>query len=136
MELLSLHCIFWVVRHIPHWIPGAGFKKFARDIGKKLRNFDRTPFEWAKSQIVSVMSRPVEYINGNWTIIFLLQESGSFRESFVSDHIGNAQFASSQEEREDILRWCAVALYAGGGDTVCFIYSFWSSFLTINRLFR
>jgi hypothetical protein len=44
--------------------------------------------------------------------------TGSFTNSFISDHINDEKFAPTNEERDDILRWCAASLYVGGGDTV------------------
>ncbi|KAJ3561809.1 hypothetical protein NP233_g9970 [Leucocoprinus birnbaumii] len=84
-----------VLRFIPEWFPGAGFKKLARTVAQDLRQLENVPFNWAKSQV----------------------STGSFKESFISDHIINQDFAPTVEEREDILRWCAEALYVGGGDT-------------------
>ncbi|KXN82407.1 O-methylsterigmatocystin oxidoreductase, partial [Leucoagaricus sp. SymC.cos] len=61
----------------------------------KLRRLDIVPFNWAISQV----------------------STGSYEESFISDHIYDKGFAPTEEEREDILRWCAAALYFWGGDT-------------------
>ncbi|KAF5363575.1 hypothetical protein D9756_000137 [Leucocoprinus leucothites] len=83
------------VRHIPEWFPGAGFKRLARTVAQELRQLENVPFNWATSQV----------------------STGSYKESFISDHINDRDFAPTEEEREDILRWCAEALYVGGGDT-------------------
>ncbi|KXN86107.1 O-methylsterigmatocystin oxidoreductase [Leucoagaricus sp. SymC.cos] len=92
--------LYWVeflpiLRHVPTWVPGAGFKRLALRMARELRRLDTVPFNWATSQV----------------------STGSYEESFVSDHIHDKGFAPTEEEREDILRWCAAALYIGGGDT-------------------
>ncbi|KAF9448958.1 cytochrome P450 [Macrolepiota fuliginosa MF-IS2] len=91
---------FWVeffplLRHVPEWFPGAGFKRLAKSIAGQMDQTNYIPFNWAKSQIAT----------------------GSYQESFVSDHIKDDKFGSTEEEREDILSWCSGSLYIGGGDT-------------------
>jgi len=55
---LSVPGKFWVeffpiLRFVPEWFPGAGFKRLARESGKELNKIDEIPFEWARRQIVS-----------------------------------------------------------------------------------
>jgi hypothetical protein len=44
------------VRFIPDWFPGAGFKRRAKEVGQKMSDIERVPFNWAKAQIVSSSS--------------------------------------------------------------------------------
>ncbi|KAF9461984.1 cytochrome P450 [Collybia nuda] len=88
---------FWVesfptLRFVPDWFPGAGFKRFAKQIGREVGVIERVPFNWAKEQITS----------------------GNYLESFISK---NLQREVQGPEMEDILRWCSSALYTGGADT-------------------
>ncbi|KAF5363577.1 hypothetical protein D9756_000139 [Leucocoprinus leucothites] len=84
-----------ILRYVPEWLPGAGFKKLARNLGKEMSRLENVPYNWATSQV----------------------SAGSYNESFVSDHIHDTELATTEEEKEDILKWCAAALYIGGGDT-------------------
>jgi hypothetical protein len=106
------------VRYVPEWMPGAGFKRLARDLKKQLSDIDRAPFDWAKSQIVNHSQHIYVTDLSSDSPSRIMKESGSFKESFVSGHILDETFASSKEEREDILQWCAISMYAGGGDSV------------------
>ncbi|KAJ3561807.1 hypothetical protein NP233_g9969 [Leucocoprinus birnbaumii] len=92
---------FWVeflpiLRYVPAWLPGAGFRKLARSLGQTMGRLENVPYKWATSQVLA----------------------GSYDESFVSDHIHDQSFAPTLEEKDDILKWCAAALFVGGGDTV------------------
>jgi hypothetical protein len=44
------------VKYVPHWLPGAGFKRYARSV----RHLDSLraggPFSWAKENIVRSLS--------------------------------------------------------------------------------
>ncbi|KDR77596.1 hypothetical protein GALMADRAFT_245744 [Galerina marginata CBS 339.88] len=83
-----------LLRFVPSWIPGAGFKRYALAIGKKRAQIESVPFEWATKQIAT----------------------GNFIESFTSKHLLEEGKVLDQAAVDD-LRWCAAALYAGGGDT-------------------
>ncbi|PPQ95874.1 hypothetical protein CVT26_015566 [Gymnopilus dilepis] len=85
---------FPILRYIPSWFPGAGFKRQARLVGREMSGIETTPFKWAKKQI----------------------ESGDFIESFTSKHILEGGKELDQSALDDI-KWCAAALYVGGGDT-------------------
>lgn len=38
---------------MPEWVPGAGFKRWAKKLSKALSRIDNVPFNWAKEKIVS-----------------------------------------------------------------------------------
>ena len=46
---------FPILKHIPSWFPGAGFKRHFQALGKKLEMAVRSPFEDAKQNFVSFM---------------------------------------------------------------------------------
>ncbi|KAF8914434.1 cytochrome P450 [Gymnopilus junonius] len=85
---------FPILRFIPSWFPGGGFKKIARAIGQEMKRTEMAPFEWAKNQI----------------------ERGEFVESFTSKHLLEGGETLDENSLSDI-RLCAAALYVGGGDT-------------------
>jgi hypothetical protein len=41
-----------VVRYLPRWFPGAGFKRHAEYVRKEVARCDNEPFVWAKDKIV------------------------------------------------------------------------------------
>lgn len=50
---------------------------------------------------------------------FLSQKAGTHTESFTSKHLRPEGGEPCSAEEEDVIKWCAGALYAGAGDTVC-----------------
>jgi hypothetical protein len=51
-----------MLRFVPAWMPGAGFKRRAAWARERLFGLDRIPFNWAKEQIV----RPFRSITRVW----------------------------------------------------------------------
>ncbi|TFY81323.1 hypothetical protein EWM64_g2686 [Hericium alpestre] len=83
------------LRFVPEWVPGAGFKGFARMIGEEMRKVDDVPYEWTKEQM----------------------NAGTNTESFVSRLLRPEDGHKVDEEEADIVKWCSSALYTGGADT-------------------
>ncbi|KAI1421045.1 cytochrome P450 oxidoreductase OrdA-like protein [Xylaria sp. FL1777] len=83
-----------VLRYMPEWMPGTGFKSTAREWRKKLRNVTETPLRFTRKQ----MSR------------------GKYEKSFVADFCERAGEDLSPED-EYVLKWTALSLYGGGADT-------------------
>ncbi|KAG2153555.1 cytochrome P450 [Suillus bovinus] len=83
------------LRFLPSWFPGAGFKRVAFDIGKKLSSIDTIPYNWAKQQI----------------------QSGSYTHSFVSEQLLPEDGSTVGAQQEEITKWCSQGIYAGGLDT-------------------
>ncbi|KAG1763387.1 cytochrome P450 [Suillus occidentalis] len=83
------------MRFLPSWFPGAGFKRVAFDIGKKLSRFDGTPFNWTKQQI----------------------QSGNYTHSFVSEQLFPGDGSTVSAQQEDIIAWCSQGIYGAGVDT-------------------
>lgn len=43
----------WVVKHVPDWFPGSGFKKQAKIWNKVTTDCAEEPFRWVKESMVS-----------------------------------------------------------------------------------
>ncbi|KAG2140996.1 cytochrome P450 [Suillus clintonianus] len=83
------------LRFIPSWFPGAGFKRVAFDLGKKLSRLDAIPINWTKQQI----------------------KSGSYMHSFVSEQLLPEDGSTVSAQHEEIVKWCSHGIYRGGVDT-------------------
>jgi len=84
-----------LLRHVPEWLPGAGFQKQARIWRKELDTMAQVPFDMVKSDM----------------------KKEEFSESYVSLSLNaNGQAESSKEDESDVM-WSAASLYTGGADT-------------------
>lgn len=83
------------LRFVPSWFPGAEFKRYALKMRGELAQVDRKPFDWAKKAIAS----------------------GDYIESFTSKQLSEETSYIPEDEKEDVVKWVAAALYAGGADT-------------------
>jgi hypothetical protein len=45
----------FLVRYLPKWFPGAGFKRYAEYVKQEVARCDEVPFVWAKKQIVCII---------------------------------------------------------------------------------
>ncbi|KAF8637288.1 hypothetical protein AX17_002927 [Amanita inopinata Kibby_2008] len=98
--------VFPILRFVPAWFPGAGFRRTAEEYKKQMHLTEETPFAWVKEQI----------------------ESGTYIPSFTSHHLLPDDGQVPNAEEEDILKWCSGALYAGGADTtVAFMTAFFAA---------
>ncbi|CAA7266287.1 unnamed protein product [Cyclocybe aegerita] len=89
------------LRHVPGWVPGAGFKKTAASWAKTLAMMADGPHEWVKEQM----------------------KLGTAEVSFTSRLLGEE--SDLTPEREHDIKWSAASLYSGGADTtVAAIYAF------------
>ncbi|KAG1868231.1 cytochrome P450 [Suillus subalutaceus] len=84
-----------LLRFLPSWFPGAGFKRTAIDYGKKMSSIDTVPFNWTKQQI----------------------QSGSYTHSFVSEQLLPEDGSTVSAQQEDITMRCSQVIYVGGFDT-------------------
>ncbi|KAJ6617622.1 cytochrome P450 [Mycena sp. CBHHK59/15] len=83
---------YWpILRFIPSWFPLAHFKRQGAEWRGILNSVSEVPHNWVKSQIACGTNVP----------------------SFTSRLLR----AGMSEEEEDIVKWCAGALYAGAADT-------------------
>ncbi|EPQ59616.1 cytochrome P450 [Gloeophyllum trabeum ATCC 11539] len=89
------------LRHIPDWVPGAGWKKKAANWGKTLNDMTNVPLDFVKRQIAAGIAPP------------------SFTQSLLEG-------GDVVPEEETTIKWAAASLYSGGADTtVSAIYTFY-----------
>ncbi|ETW75662.1 cytochrome P450 monooxygenase 5 [Heterobasidion irregulare TC 32-1] len=84
-----------LLRFVPLWFPGAGFKRQADVWRRRLDVLTDVPHQWVKTQMAS----------------------GNFIESFTSRLLRDSAGSPVSNEDEDIVKWCAAGLYAGAADT-------------------
>ncbi|TFK98708.1 cytochrome P450 [Pterulicium gracile] len=84
------------LRFVPEWVPGAAFKRRAREWSKKLYDQSLEPHDFVKKQIVQGIAPP----------------------SFTAQLLQPSDGSKVDAERDDIILWTAGALYAAGADTV------------------
>ncbi|KAG6811069.1 hypothetical protein H0H92_009129 [Tricholoma furcatifolium] len=84
-----------IMRFIPSFLPGAGWKRQGEAWKQRLISLSGVPHEWVKTQMAK----------------------GDFIESFTSRNLRPNGIDMVDAEQEDIIKWCAGGLYAGAGDT-------------------
>ncbi|KAF7342026.1 Cytochrome P450 [Mycena venus] len=87
--------IFPFFRFLPSWFPFAKFKRVLKASKKILLDIELVPFRWAKTKI----------------------ESGTYFESFFSQHFLRDEGHILSEEESEILKWTSGSIYAGGAHT-------------------
>ncbi|OCH85972.1 cytochrome P450 monooxygenase [Obba rivulosa] len=93
---------FPILRHLPDWLPGAGFKKRAMGVREHVRRMLDTPYEMVKSSIVA----------------------GTAATSFTASRIEEASRAGLLTEEEEVdIKGAAGVLYAAGTDTTTAVLS-------------
>ncbi|KZT37256.1 cytochrome P450 [Sistotremastrum suecicum HHB10207 ss-3] len=80
------------LKHLPRWLPGAAFLRFADEERKKHRELLSAPLNWVKTQIAEGKEIP----------------------SFASRRLSRPQ---RSPEDDDITKYVAASIYFGGGDT-------------------
>ncbi|KGO66956.1 Cytochrome P450, E-class, group I [Penicillium expansum] len=83
-----------IMRYLPTWFPGARFVKIAQNYNLRAKSFSDVPYAFTKQQI----------------------SNGRFVPSFLSNLLQNNPVEPGTEE-EEIIKWSAGSLYAGGADT-------------------
>ena len=106
------------LRFIPSWAPGAGFKRKAANVKKKMGEIDETGFNWAKGQVVRMSSSWRSRLHLLLMLFSFYQKSGDYIESFTSKGLQQENGEPLNADAEDTLKWCSGALYAGGAITV------------------
>ncbi|KAG1874761.1 cytochrome P450 [Suillus subalutaceus] len=85
---------------VPEWLPGAGFKRTAREWHESLEEMVAAPYKFVKDQMAA----------------------GIAPKSFVSNLLEGRTVTA---EEDHVVKWSAASLYSGGADTtVSAIYSF------------
>ncbi|KAJ6101032.1 hypothetical protein N7499_000662 [Penicillium canescens] len=83
-----------ILRFLPSWFPGANFAKIAKGYKVRAAAFSDIPYAFVKDQI----------------------KQGTFVPSFLSNLLQDNPVDPGTED-EDIIKWSAGSLYAGGADT-------------------
>ncbi|KAF9267146.1 cytochrome P450 [Marasmius fiardii PR-910] len=86
-----------VLKYVPEWFPGAGFKRKAKEWAKFSTIMREMPFEAAKQSIV--------------------RENGTANPSFTSYSLDQVNEAVDKAEQERLITAVAATMYAGGTDS-------------------
>ncbi|THH20292.1 hypothetical protein EW146_g1063 [Bondarzewia mesenterica] len=81
------------IKYIPAWFPGASFKKVAANWAESLMAMVTQPYDFVKRQMADNTAAP----------------------SFMLEHLEGRDVSPDEE---DLIKWAAVGLYAGGTDTI------------------
>ncbi|KAI0086252.1 cytochrome P450 [Irpex rosettiformis] len=81
------------LRHLPAWMPGAGFKKVAADMREVLLNMGNVPYQMTKQKLTNGLDVP---------------------SNFVAECLDKENLNA---ETEHNIKWAAGSLYSGGADT-------------------
>lgn len=93
-----------ILTRVPDWLPGAGFKRTAREWASTLNDFVEKPYDFVKQEMAT----------------------GTAHHSLASSQL---EGEVTVEEEYDV-KWLASAMYAGGADTtVSSIYAFFKAML-------
>ncbi|KIK94269.1 hypothetical protein PAXRUDRAFT_828163 [Paxillus rubicundulus Ve08.2h10] len=97
LSMASAPGLFYVdivplLKYIPSWLPGAGFKRKAKEYAAVLHDLVEIPHNYAKSQLAA----------------------GTALSSLSSRILGEPGLT---DELEDSLKWAAATMYQGGADT-------------------
>ncbi|KAI0696993.1 cytochrome P450 [Cerioporus squamosus] len=84
--------VFPILRYVPAWFPGAGWKQKAKLYREYLEEMLVAPFELVKRQMAAGVARP----------------------SFAQSHLDGQ---SHTPDKERIIQWAAAGIYSGGADT-------------------
>jgi hypothetical protein len=87
-----------IVRYLPDWFPGTGFKRTAR--------------QW-KATLIDLTERPYAFVKHQMA-------QGKHKPSFLSELLESGE---SDHEETFVAKWSALSLYSGGADTVRFSLS-------------
>ncbi|KAJ5520439.1 Cytochrome P450 E-class group I [Penicillium fimorum] len=91
------------LKHVPSWLPGAGFKRTAK--------------AW-RDNLTAVAEKPYAFVNRQ-------MDEGRHQPSYLSNMFKTTGRPPRGSEDEFVARWTAASLYTGGADTtVCAIENF------------
>jgi hypothetical protein len=84
-----------LVKYIPDWFPGAGFKQTAKEWNKTLVDLVEKPYRFVKQRMAE----------------------GKHRPSYLSKLLKDGDISN---EEDHVAKWTAASLYSGGADTVSY----------------
>jgi hypothetical protein len=82
-----------LVKYLPDWFPGAGFKQTAKEWNKTVMDLVEKPYNLVRRRMVE----------------------GKYRPSYLSKLLKDGNIST---EEDYVAKWTAASLYAGGADTV------------------
>ncbi|KAF8504989.1 cytochrome P450 [Hysterangium stoloniferum] len=88
-----------LLRHVPEWFPGAGFKKTARIWRKTVTDMPTIPFKFVKKELGAGTAKP------------------SLTATLLENAYANARDQKIPESEEELISNIAGVVYAGGSDT-------------------
>ncbi|KAL4077432.1 cytochrome P450 [Scleroderma citrinum] len=101
-----------LMKYIPSWLPGAGFKRKAKIYAPVIRDLVEVPYQWAKSQLTAGVALP------------------SFAIRLLSK-------PNLTKEYEDSIKWASATLYQGGADTANSVsYAFYLAMTLYPRVMK
>ena len=103
------------MRHLPSWIPGAGFKRYAVEWRKLIEAFVNEPYEDCKQKIVGRLLSPPPPACV-LTCPRIMQQNGTASPSFTSLAFDKDENMTEQQDFD--LRWTINSMYTGSIDTV------------------
>lgn len=121
-----------LVKHVPEWLPGAGFKRKANNWGKMMRDSVSVPFELVCKAFVRNRC--------HFRIISLrvTQGAGTAAPSFTSTWLSKISHVPEGPERERLLYWMqsvsGTAFLAGYETVITTIMALWTPLMTITDL--
>lgn len=92
------------MKYIPSWLPGAGFRRKAKEYASVIRDLAEIPYAWAKTQLVR------NVVDLNVCVLKTTQASGAALPSFASRLLSKPHLT---EEYEDSVKWASATLYQG-----------------------
>lgn len=101
-----------ILRFIPSWFPGGGFKKEAKYNRKTLLDMINMPFSLVQDQMVCILVSS----RNPFLMVDVPQKKGIAPPSYVSNLLSADDYTPDQEYA---VKTSAATVYAGGADTVC-----------------
>ncbi|KAL3490239.1 cytochrome P450 [Aspergillus germanicus] len=84
-----------ILRYLPDWVPGAGFK--------------RTGAAW-RNNLLTTIEKP-------YRLVLKQMKEGKYRDSYLSNLLEEVQGRAVTAEEEQVIKWTAGSMYTGGADT-------------------
>lgn len=88
------------MKHVPAWLPGAGFK--------------RTAAAW-RDTLTATINKPYHFVRRQ-------MKNDKYPQSYLSNLMEGSQGETPDAEEEQMLKYTAASLYTGGADTVCHVF--------------
>ncbi|KAF7298616.1 Cytochrome P450 [Mycena indigotica] len=115
--------MFPTLLHVPYWMPGASFKRIAREWRKLSTKFVNLPFDETRRQMVC---RPVIVLALAGEHLTITKLNGDARPSFTASHL----ISAPASEHETIKNAAATAFSAGTHTTVALVGKFLMAMLS------